>query len=122
MAANDHIKSMKNVTILEHPLYKHKISILPGTRPRRHKMSSVRSWKRIAILMGYEVLRRSPTEDGRSKLRSTCTAPMISRRKMAIIPILRAGLGMVSGMLALPVPFRKVRVRTSGMYRDEESP
>lgn len=106
MAANDHIKSMKNVTILEHPLLKHKISILRNKATGTNEFRAI--VEEIAMLMGYEALRDLPTEDVEIETPiETCTAPMISGKKMAIIPILRAGLGMVSGMLAL-VPSAKV--------------
>ena len=117
MAANDHIKSMKNVTILEHPLLKHKISILRNKATGTNEFRAI--VEEIAMLMGYEALRDLPTEDVEIETPiETCTAPMISGKKMAIIPILRAGLGMVSGMLAL-VPSAKVG--HIGMYRDEET-
>ena len=117
MAANDHIKSMKNVTILEHPLLKHKISILRNKATGTNEFRAI--VEEIAMLMGYEALRDLPTEDVEIETPiETCTAPMISGKKMATIPILRAGLGMVSGMLAL-VPSAKVG--HIGMYRDEET-
>ena len=117
MAANDHIKSMKNVTILEHPLLKHKMSILRNKATGTNEFRAI--VEEIAMLMGYEALRDLPTEDVEIETPiETCTAPMISGKKMAIIPILRAGLGMVSGMLAL-VPSAKVG--HIGMYRDEET-
>ena len=64
MAANDHIKSMKNVTILEHPLLKHKISILRNKATGTNEFRAI--VEEIAMLMGYEALR----DLWRSKLRS----------------------------------------------------
>jgi uracil phosphoribosyltransferase len=73
----------------------------------------------IAMLMGYEALRDLPTEDVEIKTPiETCKSPMISGKKMAVVPILRAGLGMVSGILAL-VPSAKVG--HIGLYRDPET-
>jgi uracil phosphoribosyltransferase len=73
----------------------------------------------IAMLMGYEALRDLPTEDVEIKTPiETCKSPMISGKKMAVVPILRAGLGMVSGILAL-VPSAKVG--HIGLYRDPKT-
>ena len=96
-----------NVIILDHPLLKHKISRLRSLV------------EEIAMLMGYEALRDLPTEEVEIKTPiETCKSPVISGRKLAVVPILRAGLGMVSGILAL-VPSAKVG--HIGMYRDEET-
>ena len=97
---------MGNVNIINHPLVKHKITLMrdekTGTREFRILVEEV------AMLMGYEALRDLPTEDVEIETPiETCTAPMISGKKMAIIRILRSGLGMVSVMLAL-VPSGKV--------------
>ncbi len=73
----------------------------------------------IAMLMGYEAMRDLPLEEVEIKTPiETCMAPMIAGRKLAIVPILRAGLGMVSGLLQL-TPTAKVG--HIGMYRDEET-
>jgi len=73
----------------------------------------------IAMLMGYEALRDLPTEDVEIKTPiETCMTPMISGKKLAVVPILRAGLGMVNGILAL-VPSAKVG--HIGLYRDPDS-
>ena len=106
---------MKNVTILDHPLVKHKISLLreenTGTKDFRVLVEE------IAMLMLYEALRDLPTELVEVKTPITTTkVPMISGRKLAVVPILRAGLGMVNGILAL-VPSAKVG--HIGLYRDE---
>ncbi len=117
MAVNDHFESMENVTILEHPLLKHKISSLRNKATGTNEFRAI--VEEIAMLMGYEALRDLPTEDVEIDTPiETCKTPMISGKKMAIIPILRAGLGMVGGMLAL-VPSAKVG--HIGMYRDEET-
>ena len=73
----------------------------------------------IAMLEGFEALSDLPTEDVEIETPiETCMTPMISGRKLAIVPILRAGLGMVPGVLSL-VPTAKVG--HIGLYRDEET-
>ena len=111
------MNKMENVTIFEHPLIQHKISILRDKRTGTNEFRSL--VEEIAMLMGYEALRDLPTEDVTVETPiETCKTPMIAGRKMAVVPILRAGLGMVSGILAL-VPSAKVG--HIGMYRDEET-
>lgn len=108
---------MSNVSILDHPLIKHKISML------RDKNTGTNEFRKlieeIAMLMGYEALRDLPVEDVEVETPiETCMTPMIAGRKLAVVPILRAGLGMVGGLLAL-TPTAKVG--HIGMYRDEET-
>ena len=106
-----------NVIILDHPLLKHKISRLRDETTGTNEFRSL--VEEIAMLMGYEALRDLPTEEVKIKTPiETCKSPVISGRKLAVVPILRAGLGMVSGILAL-VPSAKVG--HIGMYRDEET-
>ncbi len=105
------------ITIIDHPLLKHKISLLrdknTGTNEFRTMVNE------IAMLMGYEALRDLPTEDVEIETPiEKCMTPMIAGRKLAIVPILRAGLGMTNGILAL-VPSAKVG--HIGIYRDEET-
>lgn len=106
---------MANITIFEHPLIKHKISLL------RDKNTGTKDFRvlieEIATLMGYEALRDLPLENVEVET-PICKAsvPMVAGKKLAIVPILRAGLGMVNGILAL-VPSAKVG--HIGMYRDE---
>ena len=106
---------MENVTIMDHPLIQHKISRLrdktTGTNEFRTLVSE------IAMLMGFEALRDLPTElvEIETPIETT-KQPMIAGKKMAIVPILRAGLGMVDGVLNL-VPSAKIG--HIGMYRDE---
>lgn len=105
------------VTYLDHPLIQHKISRLRDKTTGTNEFRSL--VEEIAMLMGYEALRDLPTEDVTVETPiETCKSPMIAGRKMAVVPILRAGLGMVSGILAL-VPSAKVG--HIGMYRDEET-
>lgn len=111
------IKFDDNVYIFDHPLVKHKISIL------RDKATGTNEFRKIveevAMLMGYEALSDLPIRQVELETPITkCMAPMLDGRKLAIVPILRAGLGMVPGMLAL-VPSAKVG--HIGMYRDEQT-
>ena len=106
---------MGNVNIINHPLVKHKITLMrdekTGTREFRILVEEV------AMLMGYEAMRDLPTEDVEVKTPiTTRKLPMLCGKKLAIVPILRAGLGMVNGLLAL-VPSAKVG--HIGLYRDE---
>lgn len=105
----------KNIFILDHPLIKHKISML------RDKNTGTNEFRKlieeIAMLMGYEALRDLPVEDVEIETPiELCMTPMIAGRKIAIVPILRAGLGMVGGLLALSPT---AKVGHIGMYRDE---
>lgn len=106
-----------NVTIMTHPLIQHKISMLRDYRTGTNEFRKL--IEEIATLMGYEALRDLPLEDVEVTTPiETCMSPMISGKKLAIVPILRAGLGMVSGILAL-VPTAKVG--HIGLYRDHET-
>ena len=108
---------MSNVTIMNHPLIKHKISMLRNENTGTNEFRTL--VEEIAMLMGYEALRDLPTEDVEIKTPiETCKSPMIAGKKMAVVPILRAGLGMVSGILAL-VPSAKVG--HIGLYRDPKT-
>lgn len=102
------------ITILNHPLLQHKISIL------RNKTTGTNEFRQlieeIAMLMGYEALGDLPVEDVEIETPiETCMTPMLSGKKLAVVPILRAGLGMVNGILEL-VPSAKVG--HIGLYRD----
>lgn len=105
---------MANYTIMGHPLIQHKISMI------RDKNTGTNEFRKlveeIAMLMAYEAFRDLPTENVEVETPiETCMAPMIAGKKMAVVPILRAGLGMVNGILAL-VPTAKVG--HIGLYRD----
>lgn len=111
------MNNMENVTIFEHPLIKHKISILRDKRTGTNEFRQLVD--EIAMLEGFVALSDLPVEDVEVETPiETCMTPMIAGRKLAVVPILRAGLGMVSGILAL-VPSAKVG--HIGMYRDEET-
>ena len=108
---------MDNVFIMDHPLIQHKISIL------RNKETGTNEFRKlieeIAVLMGFEALRDLPLEDVEVETPiETCRTPMISGKKLAVVPVLRAGLGMVDGMLSL-IPAAKVG--HIGLYRDPET-
>lgn len=106
---------MENVTIFNHPLIQHKISILRDKRTGTNEFRALT--EEIAMLMGYEALRDLPLKEVEIETPiETCMTPMIAGKKLAVVPILRAGLGMVSGILAL-VPSAKVG--HIGLYRDE---
>src|SRR3972149_5458027 len=89
-----------NLTVLEHPLIQHKLAIL------RDRATPVKDFKQlvseIAMLMTYEVTRDLPTEEIRieTPLEQT-TARRVAGKKLSLIPILRAGLGMVEGISQL---------------------
>ncbi len=108
---------MNKVTVFDHPLIQHKTSILrKKTTPNKEFRELV---EEITMLMCYESLRDLPVKDVEieTPLKKT-TQKMIEGKKLAVVPILRAGLGMVNGLLRL-VPSAKVG--HIGMYRDEET-
>ena len=107
----------ENVFIMEHPLIQHKISMLRDERTGTNEFRQL--IEEITVLMGYEALRDLPLEDIEIKTPiETCHSPMIAGKKLAIVPILRAGLGMVEGMLAM-IPAAKVG--HIGLYRDPDT-
>ena len=106
---------MSKVTIFDHPLIQHKLSILhdenTGTKEFRELITE------ISMLMCYEATRDLPLEDVEIKTpMTTMVAKKIAGRKLAFVPILRAGCGMLDGMLTM-VPSAKVG--HIGLYRDE---
>ena len=105
----------KNITIFSHPLIKHKISLLRDKEASTNKFRTL--IEEIAMLEAYEALSDLPLKevDVETPLEK-CKSPMIDGLKLAIIPVLRAGLGMVPGLDAL-VP--SARIGHIGMYRDE---
>ncbi|MBQ9608008.1 MAG: uracil phosphoribosyltransferase [Lachnospiraceae bacterium] len=106
-----------NVTVIDHPLLKHKISIMRDKNTGTNEFRKLA--EEVAMLMGYEALRDLPLEEEEIETPiEKCNALFIAGKKPAFVPILRAGLGMVSGLLTL-VPAAKVG--HIGMYRDEET-
>ncbi len=110
-------KNYKNVVILEHPLLKHKITLL---RDKNTGTTEFRSLiEEIAMLEAYEALWDLPLVDVEVETPiEKCMSPVIDGKKFAIVPILRAGLGMVNGIHTL-VPGAKVG--HIGLYRDPET-
>ena len=108
---------MSEVCYMKHPLIRHKITLLrmesTGTSEFRKLVEE------ITMLMGYEALSDLSLKDVEIKTPiEDSIQPMIDGKKIAIVPILRAGLGMVGGMLSL-VP--NAKIGHIGMYRDEET-
>ena len=108
---------MSVVEIVDHPLIQHKISLLrdrnTGTKEFRDLVSE------IAMLLCYEATRDLPTEEVEVETPvALAHTKVLAGRKLALVPILRAGLGMVDGMLNL-IPAAKVG--HIGMYRNEET-
>ena len=106
-----------NIVIMNHPLIKHKISMI------RNKETGTSEFRKlieeIAMLMGYEALSDLPLKDVEVETpMEKCMSPVIAGKKLAVVPILRAGLGMTGGILAL-VPTAKVG--HIGLYRDPET-
>ena len=108
---------MAQVHVLDHPLIQHKLAIL------RNKDTSVKEFRElvgeIAGLMCYEATRNLPlTEVEVETPITTCKTKMLAGKKLAIVPVLRAGLGMVDNMVAL-IPSAKIG--HIGLYRDPGS-
>ena len=108
---------MATVHVLDHPLIQHKLAIL------RNKETPVKEFREligeIAGLMCYEATRNLPTEEVLVETPiTTAKCKMLAGKKMAIVPILRAGLGMVDSMVAL-IPSAKIG--HIGLYRDPET-
>jgi uracil phosphoribosyltransferase len=106
-----------NLTVIAHPLIQHKLAVL------RQRDTSKKTFRalvdEISMLMGYEATKELPLE------RVTIDTPlertealMVSGKKLTLVPVLRAGLGMVEGMLRL---MPSVRVGHIGLYRDHET-
>lgn len=108
---------MSNLIITNHPLIQHKLSILRQTTTGTQEFRALIS--EIAMLECYEATRDLPLREVTIETpMGACTARELDGKKLAIVPILRAGLGMVDGILQL-VPSAKVG--HIGMYRDEKT-
>ncbi|WXR62299.1 uracil phosphoribosyltransferase [Peptostreptococcaceae bacterium AGR-M142] len=108
---------MSRVIITNHPLIQHKLTLLRDVNTGSKDFRAMA--KEIAMLMAYEVTRDLPLEDFEIETPvSKMTAKVLSGKKLGIIPILRAGLGMVDGILEL-IP--AARVGHVGLYRDPET-
>jgi len=111
------MRTFPNLTILDHPLIKHKLHVL------RDKRTPVKDFRdlvgEIAMLMAYEVTKDLPTEPVELDTPlEHMTGEKVAGKKLALVPVLRAGLGMVDGILHL-VP--AARVGHIGLYRDHET-
>ena len=111
------MKNYKNVTVLDHPLIRHKIAILrdknTGTKQFRELVEE------ITTLMAFESFKEVPTKTVNvTTPLEKCEQEMVVEGSVAIVPILRAGLGMVSGVHTL---FPTAKVGHIGMYRNEET-
>ena len=106
-----------SVHIIDHPLVQHKLSLMRDKQTSTNKFRQL--LQEISMLMGYEVTRDFPLmyEEIETPLQPM-SAPKIAGKKVVIAPILRAGLGMVDGLLNL-IP--SARVGHIGMYRNEET-
>ena len=108
---------MSQVHVIDHPMVQHKLTIMrdkeTGSKDFRQLLEE------ISLLMGYEITRDIPLEDKEIET-PICkmTAKKVSGRKLAIVPILRAGMGMVEGLHTL-VPVAKVG--HIGLYRNEQT-
>ena len=108
---------MSNVYYMNHPLIKHKITMLRDERTGTNEFR--RLVEEIAMLMGYEALSDLKTRDVEIKTPIEDTVqPVLDGKKPAVVPILRAGLGMVNGILAL---LPSAKVGHIGMCRDEKT-
>jgi uracil phosphoribosyltransferase len=108
---------MGKVMIFDHPLIQHKVSLM---RDKNTPVKEFRALAReVAMLMTYEVTRDLPTKEVELET-PICPAKvrMLAGKKLAIVPILRAGLGFVDGMLAL---YPNAKVGHIGLYRDPET-
>ena len=108
---------MSKVTVIDHPLVQHKLALLrdkeTGTKAFRELVSE------LAMLMGYEVTRDLPLQDVEVETPITkAVFKMLANEKLAVVPILRAGLGMADGMMNL-IPHAKMG--HIGLYRNPDT-
>ena len=111
------MQEYKNVTVLDHPLIRHKLAII------RNKNTDTKQFREVveelAMLMAYESFKDVPTQEVivQTPLEETSQI-VVKENSIAIVPILRAGLGMVDGILSL---FPAAKVGHIGLYRNEET-
>lgn len=106
-----------NLTVLDHPLILHKLTVLRDRETSKKKFKELVD--EVAMLMAYEVTKNLPLQDTviDTPLEKT-TQKRLSGKKLTVVPILRAGLGMVEGVVRL---MPSVRVGHIGLYRDHET-
>jgi len=105
------------VNVIDHPLIQHKLTIMrkenTGTKDFRELLEE------ISMLMAYEITRNMPLREVEIKTPvTTCKSKVLTGKKLAVVPILRAGLGMLGGMVNL---LPTVKVGHIGLYRDPET-
>ncbi len=108
---------MSTVHVIDHPLIQHKLSLM------RNKDTGAKEFREllneIAMLMGYEITRDLPLKDVEIETPiCKCQTKMLAGRKLGLVPILRAGLGMVDGIMSLTPA---ARVGHIGLYRDPQT-
>lgn len=108
---------MANFTVVDHPLIQHKVTIIRKEETSTKEFREITN--EIGMLMAYEITRDLPLEDVviQTPLVET-TQKQLAGKKLAVVPILRAGLGMVDGIVDL-IP--SARVGHIGMYRDHDT-
>ena len=110
-------KLYDNVYEMDHPLIQHKITLLRDRHTGTNEFRKI--VEELGMLMGFEALHDLPVENVEVETPiEKCLSPVSSGRKLAVVPILRAGLGLVPGILSLTP---SAKVGHIGMYRDEET-
>lgn len=108
---------MSKVHVFDHPLIQHKLSIMRNKETNTKEFRELLS--EIAMLMTYEITRDLPTEPVEIETPiGKASVPMLKKQPICLVPILRAGLGMVDAILQL---LPNAKVGHIGMYRDEET-
>ena len=111
------MKQFDNVTILNHPLINHKIAMLRSVDTKTKDFREL--VEEITMLLTYEAFKDVPTHEVEITTPLTkCKQQMVNENSIAVVPVLRAGLGMVAGVHTL---FPTAKVGHIGMYRDEET-
>ena len=111
------MQKYNNVFILDHPLIRHKLAIIRDKNTDTKQFREI--IKELATLMAYESFKDVPTQEIEVETPLEITKQtVVKENSIAIVPILRAGLGMVDGILAL---FPAAKVGHIGLYRDEET-
>ena len=111
------MENFKNVHILDHPLIRHKLAIIRDKNTNTKQFREIVS--ELATLMAYESFKDVPTQEIEVETPlEKVTQTVVKENSIAIVPILRAGLGMVDGILSL---FPAAKVGHIGLYRDEET-
>ncbi len=111
------MKKYDNVTILDHPLINHKIALLRSADTKTKDFREL--VEEITVLLTYEAFRDVPTRTVKVKTPlEECEQQMVAENAVAVVPVLRAGLGMVAGVHTL---FPTAKVGHIGMYRDEQT-